>query len=294
MSTSSKYSIKDLEALSAIKSHTIRIWEKRYDILTPERTDTNIRYYSNEDLKKLLNVSFLNQNGIKISKIAKMSLQEINEKVRDINISKSDNNVYIENLIIALVEINEPHFTKTMNNAVLKMGFENCISNVIFPFFNRIGVMWQTGAINPAQEHFVSNLVRHKIIAATEAISTPENPQLPKVVLLLPGNEMHELALLFYNYVLRSRGVRTVYLGQAVPPESIKRVVEAVHPDAMVCTLTNTLNTIELQGFLKQLRESFPGIALVNGAAIKTLSDSDLEGLVRFDDVNDLLGKLKV
>lgn len=294
MSTSSKYSIKDLEALSAIKSHTIRIWEKRYDILTPERTDTNIRYYSNEDLKKLLNVSFLNQNGIKISKIAKMSLQEINEKVRDINISKSDNNVYIENLIIALVEINEPHFTKTMNNAVLKMGFENCISNVIFPFFNRIGVMWQTGAINPAQEHFVSNLVRHKIIAATEAISTPENPHLPKVVLLLPGNEMHELALLFYNYVLRSRGVRTVYLGQAVPPESIKRVVEAVAPDAMVCTLTNTLNTIELQGFLKQLKESFPGIALVNGAAIKTLSDSDLEGLVRFQDVNELLAKLKV
>src|SRR5690606_19360982 len=127
--------------------------EKRYNLFQPERTETNIRYYSNEDLKKLLNISFLNQNGFKISKIAGMSNDEINDKVRAINLSKHDDSNFVESLIVAMIDINEHHFQKIINSVTLKYGFEQCVAKVLFPFFERIGVMWQTDAINPAQEH---------------------------------------------------------------------------------------------------------------------------------------------
>lgn len=294
MSTFSTYTIKDLEALTSIKSHTIRIWEKRYNLLTPERTETNIRHYSNEDLKKLLNVSFLNQNGLKISKISKLTNEEINEKVRDINISKFGNNIYIENLIIALVELNEKKFVKTLQNATLKMGFEMCVSDVIFPFFKRIGVMWQTGAINPAQEHFASNVIRNKIITATEAITEPENSKLPKALLLLPGNELHELGLLYYNYLLKSRGVPTIYLGQAVPLENILRIVEITNPDIMVCSLTNALNKDALNDVIETVTAHFQKDIFISGTASENTDNERFKNVHFFKGGDDLLKRLKL
>ena len=183
MSLPARYSIKDLEILSNIKSHTIRIWEKRYDLLNPERTDTNIRYYSNDDLKKLLNISFLNKQGIKISKIVEMTENEIKEAVHALNLSDSDNETYIENLIVAMIDLNEETFQKVFNAASNQLGFEAAMTDVIFKFFVQIGVMWQVGAINPAQEHFVSNIVRQKIIAATEELNYQPEPSASKILL---------------------------------------------------------------------------------------------------------------
>lgn len=294
MSTFSTYTIKDLEALTNIKSHTIRIWEKRYNLLTPKRTETNIRHYSNEDLKKLLNVSFLNQNGIKISKISKLTDEEINEKVRDINISKFGNNIYIENLIIALVELNEKKFVKTLQDATLKMGFEKCVSDVIFPFFKRIGVMWQTGAINPAQEHFASNVIRNKIITATEAIAEPENNNLPKGLLLLPGNELHELGLLYFNYLLKSRGFPTIYLGQAVPLENILRIIEITDPDFMVCSLTNALNKEDLNDVIDAVTTHFQKDIFISGTASENIENERFKNVHFFKSGEDLLKLLKL
>lgn len=293
MSTLAKYSIKDLEVLSDIKSHTIRIWEKRYNLLYPERTDTNIRYYSNDDLKKLLNVSFLNQNGFKISKIAQMSDAEMNEKVRAINLAKTDNNTYVENLIVAMIEINEAQFSKILNAATVKLGFEQCVSKVIFPFFERIGVMWQTDSINPAQEHFVSNIVRQKIIAATDTIDTPINEKLPKVLLFLPETEMHELALLYYNYVLKFNGFSTVYLGQALPLDSLPRVIEVAQPKAIVFLLVSGLNSSDVNDIVKKIEEYFSGNILAAGAAIHQLPKEKFTTIKRFKSAPEMLEILK-
>jgi DNA-binding transcriptional MerR regulator len=293
MSTIAKYSIKDLEVLSDIKSHTIRIWEKRYNLLQPERTDTNIRFYSNDDLKKLLNVSFLNQNGFKISKIAQMSEVEINDKVRAVNLAKTDDNTYIENLIVAMIEINEPYFNKIINSATVKFGFEQCVSKVIFPFFARIGVMWQTDAINPAQEHFVSNIIRQKIISAIDAVDTPANDKLPKVLLFLPESEMHELALLFYNYVLKNNGYTTVYLGQSLPLDSLPRIIEIVKPKALVYSIVSTLNSSGASEIVSKINTFFKGEVFVSGAAAHQLPENKLFNQKRFKTAQELLILLK-
>ena len=294
MSLPARYSIKDLEILSNIKSHTIRIWEKRYDILNPERTDTNIRYYSNEDLKKLLNISFLNKQGIKISKIVEMSDTEINDAVHALNLSDSDNETYIESLIVAMIDMDEVAFQKVFNAASEHLGFETAMTEVIFKFFVQIGVMWQVGAINPAQEHFVSNIVRHKIIASTEDLHYEPNPSLPKVLLFLPENELHDLSLLMYNYVLRKKNYATVYLGQAVPLDSLQRVLEITEPNILISLLTNSLNVMDVNVIVNNIAQKFSGKILISGYAIHQQQDKKLPANVQmFNDLEDLILKLE-
>jgi DNA-binding transcriptional MerR regulator len=157
------YSIKDLEKVTGIKAHTIRIWEKRYAIVQPSRSDTNIRSYSDEDLKKLLNISLLNRNGMKISKLAKLSNSELQNKVMDLAEKPEDSDTKIEALLMAMIDLNEEDFQLTLNAAIDKFGFEKAFLNVVRPFLNKAGILWITGTINPAQEHFVSNMIRQKI-----------------------------------------------------------------------------------------------------------------------------------
>ncbi|MDX5478997.1 MAG: MerR family transcriptional regulator, partial [Cyclobacteriaceae bacterium] len=164
----STYSIKDLEQLSGIKAHTLRIWEQRYSLLSPKRTDTNIRYYDDEDLKLILNVALLNDNGIKISKIASMSSEEMREQVVKMTEKSLTHDDQIHALTICMIEMDEERFDKVLSTNILKIGFEQTMMNIIYPFMSKIGVLWQTGAINPAQEHFISNLVRQKLIVAID------------------------------------------------------------------------------------------------------------------------------
>lgn len=289
MSTPAKYSIRDLEILSNIKSHTIRIWEKRYNVLNPERTDTNIRYYTNEDLKKLLNVSFLNKHGIKISKIMEMSEEEILVTVQSLNPSHSDNDTLIENLMVAMIDLNEAYFYKTLNASTSSLGFEKTITDIVFPFFHKIGIMWQTGVINPAQEHFVSNIIRQKIIAATECLEYAPSENFPKVILLLPEGELHELSLLLYNYALRKRGYPTIYLGQAVPLESLQRIIEIISPDIMVCSITNSLNNLETDEILQEMGQKFSGEIFVSGYAVRESKKKLKPNVRKFEQLNELL-----
>ncbi len=292
MSTPAKYSIKDLEILSNIKSHTIRIWEKRYNVLNPERTDTNIRYYTNEDLKKLLNVSFLNKHGIKISKIMEMSEEEVHQSVQSFNLTNSDNDTLIENLIIAMIDLNELFFHKTLTASANTLGFEKTITEIVFPFFHRIGVMWQTGVINPAQEHFVSNIIRQKIIAATDLLDYTSEDQLPKVLLFLPENELHELSLLLYNYSLRKRAYTTIYLGQAVPLESLQRIIEITSPDFLICSITNTMNNLDVGEILEIICQKFPGKIFVSGHAIREYKGPFPENCHQFEKIEELIQNL--
>src|SRR4028119_2082894 len=163
----SVYSIKDLEHLSGIKAHTLRIWEQRYNIIRPKRTDTNIRYYDDTDLKLVLNISLLKEHGFKISEIARMTMEDMSQEVlslTDKNLRYSDQ---IQALTLSMIDLDEERFEKIMSTNALQVGFEQTMINIVYPFLIKIGVLWQTGAISPAQEHFISNLIRQKLTVPT-------------------------------------------------------------------------------------------------------------------------------
>ena len=181
----STYSIKDLERLTSVKAHTIRMWEKRYGIVDPNRSETNIRNYTDEDLKRLLNISILNRHGIKISKIANMTNHELNQKIMEVVKPESDYLSQIEGLVVAMIEMNEIRFERILNQSILKIGFESSLYYIIYPFFEKIGMLWQTGTINPAQEHFISNLIRMKLCVAVDSLPIINEAQAKRIILFL-------------------------------------------------------------------------------------------------------------
>lgn len=254
----SKYFIKDLEKLSGIKAHTIRIWEKRYEIVTPKRTETNIRYYSNDDLKKILNVSILNRNGMKISNIAKMSDKEIEQNVLELNKNDEDYQSHIENLILAMIDLDEERFERILSHLVTRIGFEQTLIKVIHPFFNKIGILWLTGSVNPAQEHFVSNLIRQKLIVAIDGATPKHQDNKKRFMMFLPEGEWHELGLLFYQYLIKSHGHNVIYLGQSVPHSDVVKVANIKRPDYLLSIITSSVTEEQLQAFLRELSSCFP------------------------------------
>lgn len=289
MVTSGKYSIKDLETLSKIKSHTIRIWEKRYGLLSPGRTDTNIRYYTNEDLKKILNISFLNHRGIKISKIAGMSETEIIRTVQELQSTSGEHDDIIEQAIAAMLELDEHRLGNVLQKQTERLGMETVVEQIIFPFLKRIGLMWQTGTINPAQEHFVSNIIRQKLIAATDALPTISVKQHAPILLLLPETELHELSLLYYNYALRARQYPTIYLGQAVPLETLHRILDITQPKAIVSVWTNASASLDVRQTLDQFA-SLPKVQLLFSGAALLQPNIPLPSSIRlFKNLSELL-----
>jgi DNA-binding transcriptional MerR regulator len=198
-----KFSIKDIETITGIKSHTIRVWEQRYNLLQTKRSDTNIRYYDDEDLKFLLNVSILNDSGIKISEIVKMTPIEMTQSVQKLSEVENNFTCHIQALVKNSLELNELEFKKSLIQSVKKIGFEQTIIQVIYPFLHKVGIMWQTGMINPAQEHFATNLIKQRLILAIDSVKSIEIESPKKFLLFLPENEYHEIALLFAYYVIK-------------------------------------------------------------------------------------------
>ncbi len=254
----SSYSIKDLERISGIKAHTIRIWEQRYNIISPNRTDTNIRNYDDEDLKSILNIGILNNSGYKISKIAKMHKDEITASVLEITANNFDANVQIDNLIIAMAEMDEDRFEKFLSSNILRSGFERTFLEILHPFMVKVGVLWLTNSINPAQEHFISNLVRQKLIASIDGIANSSSPEVSKCLLYLPENELHEINLLFANLVLKKQGLKTIYLGQSVPYTDIKMVCDLHQPTYLITVITCSLSDMSVESYIEQLCIDFP------------------------------------
>lgn len=283
-----KYSIKELEKLSGIKAHTIRIWEKRHQIIAPERTKTNIRFYSDDDLKKIINVSVLNNNGVKISKIVKLSLAEINQHVANLSETKNDIDIYIEQMIVAMIDMEEEIFEKLLGSLTLKFGFERTMLEIVYPFMEKIGVLWLTDNITPAQEHFISHLIRQKIIVAIDALPLAPKTE-RKAVLFLPENELHELGLLFYHYVVKKQGIRTYYLGQTVPHKSLKSACEEHKPDLIITALTAGPKPSEMGKYLNQLSVDLPTTQiLVTGYAIKKAAIEPPKNVKLFANVLEL------
>lgn len=253
------YSIKDLEELSGIKAHTIRIWEVRYGLLKPNRTDTNIRLYDETQLKRLLNITFLLKNGIKISKISLLSEAEINEKILAFFNAKDDSeqatDAKINSLVVAMIGLNEELFDSVFKQSVLQIGFEDTITQIIYPFLQKVGILWTINNIQPAQEHFISNLIRQKLITATDQQPFVKKPK-QKWLLFLPEGEMHEIGLLLANYMIRHRKQQTIYLGQNVPIEDIVQVCEQYKPEFILTFITAPKTPDELLSLFKYITKA--------------------------------------
>ncbi len=251
------YSIKDLEKLSGIKAHTIRMWEKRFNIVTPDRTKTNIRCYSDEDLKKLLNISTLYNHGFRISKIAAMDRREINDKVSEITQDGGSHEDHIKNLTVSMIDMNEATFEQVLNNAILRLGFEKTVTDILYPFLEKVGVLWLAGTIHPAQEHYVTNLIRQKLIIAIDSQVRSGEETSETFLLYLPEQELHELGLLFYHYLLRKSGFQVIYLGQSVPFNDLKEVAKIKQVDFLFTYFIAALSAREIPEYLDKLSKSF-------------------------------------
>ncbi|MBT8186372.1 MAG: MerR family transcriptional regulator [Croceitalea sp.] len=216
------FSIRDMENLSGIKAHTIRIWEKRYNLFSPERTSTNIRTYSLKSLQKLLNITLLYHNGYKISKIAKLQDAEIPVIVREIVAKNSEKSHAINAFKLAMINFDQTLFFNTYNSLLAERSFREIFNEVFIPLLNELGLLWQTNTISPSHEHFVTNLIKQKIYINTEKLQIIEPTRKDKVfVLFLPENEIHELGLLFLNYEIILKGYKSIYLGQTMPIENL-------------------------------------------------------------------------
>jgi DNA-binding transcriptional MerR regulator len=217
------FSIKDLENLSGIKAHTIRIWEKRYNLLSPERTQTNIRMYSLLSLQKLLNITLLYENGLKISKIAQLTNEEIPLKVREIIDEKSIKNNMMNALKLSMINFDQNLFHNTYNQLLVDLSFREIFKDYFVPLLQELGYLWQTNTISTTHEHFITNFVKQKVYTNTEKVQRLEPVDPNKIfVLFLPENEVHELGILYLNYELNLRGYKSIYLGQSVPIENLE------------------------------------------------------------------------
>ena len=250
----SSYTIKDLEQISGIKAHTIRIWEQRYQFLQPQRTETNIRSYSGEELKVILNVSLLNKYGFKISHIDKMSAAEMEEKILGLNQLDAEKERVVNALIKDMVSLDMLSFERQLDNYIANKGIEKTITEIIFSFLERVGVLWITNHINPAQEHLASNLIRQKIILGIEKLPKM-NPSGKLVVLFMPEGEYHEIGLLFVHFLLKYKGYNVDYLGTNVPLVDLKYLTEYKKVDYLYSHITAPIKGFKMNKFMEQLSQ---------------------------------------
>ncbi len=290
----SQYSIKDMERISGIKAHTIRIWEKRYNILHPERTDTNIRYYCDNDLKRLLNISVLVNNGHKISKVSTLDNKKLSQKILELNnVQSPERSGQIESLIVAMIDLDEIKFEIVLNNSIIKIGFEDTLFNVIYPLLNKIGILWQIGSITPVHEHFISNLVRQKLFAAIDGLPVERSKDSKTFLLVLPQWELHDIGLLVHNYLIRKEGHKTIFLGQGVPLLDVESIDKLVDPDVLVTSFSTPVETSMMGDYLKELSTHFKGKEIyVGGIQLDKICDSLPKTIHKFPTVLEFRDKV--
>ena len=275
------YTIKDLENLSGIKAHTIRIWEQRYSFLKPHRTDTNIRFYSNEELKKLLNVALLNKFGFKISHIDKMNPDEINDKILSLNQQEALQDRIVNTLIQNMIDLDLEAFEQVLVDFISTKSIERTISQIIFPFLQKIGILWLTNHINPGQEHLVTNIIRQKLIVGIDTVRSTIKIN-KSVLLFLPETEYHELSLLFMNYMLKNKGVTTIYLGASIPLKDVEYLVNLKNPDYIYTHLTTVGPKFNFEKFIANLSKSFPKTPVIISGQLTTTYEKKILPPINF------------
>lgn len=292
----SAYSIKDLEQLSGIKAHTIRIWEQRHNLFSPQRTDTNIRFYNEDDLKLILNISLLRNHGIKISKIVSMTSAQLHEEVFNVGSTEHTNEDQLNALTLAMLEMDETLFNTIFQSNQEKLGFEATMTEIIYPFFRKIGLLWTVNSIYPAQEHFITHLVRQKLIIETEKLDHSMSG--PVFLLFLPEEELHELSLLYANYILRKRGFKTFYFGQSLPTRDLEEAFRAISPDYFFTILTSKPPSGSIQEYLNTLGEKFSSISVyVTGSQVVNQGltfPNNLKLINQFSELEPILRELGI
>lgn len=256
------FTIKDLENLSGIRAHTIRIWEQRYSFLKPRRTQTNIRYYDSEELKTILNVSLLNKNGYRVSSIDKMSPQEMSDRILLLSSVSAFHDMLINDMLKQMIDLNSSAFEKSVDEYIDANGIEKAIKNLIFPFLNKVGILWMTSHVRVAQEHLISNIVRQKLIRGIEDVKVKTNGA-KAIVLFLPNGEYHELGLLYVHYLLKLKGRDTIYLGADVPLEELAYVCNTKQPVILYTHLTSLPSRFDFEKFLSVVRQNTNNTPLV-------------------------------
>lgn len=279
--------------LTGIKAHTLRKWETRYNFLNPERTDTNIRYYSDNQLKKLLNISVLTRNGYRISKIDKMSDAEIHKTISD-SIVEGNYEDEISALVISMLDMDEVVFNEILRTQIVKKGLLDTVTELIYPFLNQVGVLWGINKVMPAQEHFISNLIKKKMFSSIDLLPNPHKDA-PSILMFLTEEEYHEIGLLLAYYIAREMGWRVYYLGQNVPTENIKQVIEELNPSLMLSMFV-TPSKQSINAKMDAILDPGDIPLLVSGNPRnleKVIADKRIIYLSHPDDLIDNLKKIK-
>jgi len=292
------FSIRDMENLSGIKAHTIRIWEKRYDLLSPERTDTNIRTYSLQSLQKLLNITLLYNNGYKISKIAKIDENDIPEIVNSIVLNNNEENQALNALKLAMVNFDQNLFSKTYASLLSKKTFREVFHEVFIPLLQELGLLWQTDTISPSHEHFITNLIKQKIYTETEKLQANSPTNNSKVfALFLPENEIHELGLLYINYEIVNKGYKSIYLGPTMPVESLTDLLKYYDSLHFISYMTVSPTKEKLKKYIKEfvaILDKTPKSRLwLLGRQIQHIAPETLPGSIRtFNNIEGVTAEL--
>ncbi|SMC77737.1 B12 binding domain-containing protein [Pedobacter africanus] len=288
-----KYSISDIERLIGVKAHTIRAWEVRYNLVPPKRTATNIRYYDDEDLKMLLNIVALNENGYKISRIAKLSKEQIADLVKQLNTEWGNETVQLLNLSNAALRYDENDFSNILTGCIEEMGLIKTMDVVLFPFMKRVGMLWQSGTIDPSQEHFASNLIRDRIIVEIDKIEKPEKKDALRFILFLPEAEMHETGLLFARYLLKRCGHETLYLGSEIPYLDIQKLIKSYKPDYTFIVLTSLNLGKDINKIIGRVMDHVDVPLLVAGSLISEFDILVKDKLIPLKNVCDMVDFLE-
>lgn len=284
-----RYTLADLEKLTGIMAGTIRIWERRYHIIKPHRTDTNRRWYDDNDLKRIMNIAILNRSGLKISKIATLTDQEIAGKVVTLARESTDAEIQIDSMIAAMTGFNENAINDILMRSVINTGFEGTFENIVFPFLRRVGIMWHTGSVDIGVEHFVSNIFRKRLICAIDSLPPGDKSDRKKVILYLPEDELHELGLLFYTFIVRKAGHETLYLGQSTPFDALEDVVERWQPDIIITGALTGLPFSGPEDYLERMSSAFSDRKiLVSGALAHAAGKVTLNNVFAVTSVSDL------
>jgi len=289
-----RYTLNDLSVLTGINTDTIRIWEKRYGFLTPQRTSTNRRFYTSEDLKKLINVTVLYNNGYKVSKIALLSNDALSEKAHEISEVAPGMENEISRLIVAMTGLDEQTINSLLGRSFVNLGFEATFRSVIFPFLRRIGIMWHTGAAGVGEEHFVSHIIRRKLFAAIDNMIFVPSEGSKRALLFLPENEYHELSMLYYFYLLRKAGHHVLCLGQSTPFDAAVSVAGTWKPDLIITGAVSGLGIKEPESWLSLLSNTFAGVNVLIAGKIAGLAGlKDYPNIYPLISENDLWKVLK-
>lgn len=287
------YTIKDLETLSGIKAHTIRMWEKRYGLLNPNRTSTNIRHYNDEELRYLLNIALLVKQGFKISKVSNFDKRRLQEEVLKLTTVSGLSIDIIDRLIVCMINFEDDNFEELLDQQIDNNGIENVMVNIVFPLFKKIGTYWQIGSIFPAQEHFVSVLIRQRLISISEKFRN-KNQKDKSILFYLPQNEMHELGMLFYNYIALKEGLKTIYLGSNIPIEDLRKISENLSIDYVCTAFINAVGKEKMEEYFIELKKIFIGkTVLVSGAQVITHQPRIPSGFLIIDNVETFIKSLK-